>query len=340
MNTYSETFQNITQAVEQLLTNEHNSLEIKQSATNLRESVQPCIQELKQSATRLKGLVQVGFDDLRHAEDVWNSKPRIAEAAKQEIWEQIGEVSGCSFRISRLRSKIKIQTVELAKKSWDQRIERLRKKWFIDARSGNTRDVNPLNKDKLIQEIRKELDWQIKELSSILNESLEVIFQETKAIQLETVRYYVNFLDQRTKAELVVQINLILSKLTAKFDNVTIHISGKSNEFIVPANTALDNLIKQGLFGINGEQFSKFSSRVHSTIEKIIVSAFDDRVELVNKAIMQALSFYNDFLERQERYQQETPEQRMAEKAWIAQQWRELARVHNGIEAILNQSAE
>lgn len=51
-----------------------------------------------------------------------------------------------------------------------------------------------------------------------------------------------------------------------------------------------------------------------------------------------AIAFYNDFLERQERYQQETPEQREAEKAWIDQQRQQLEQVQRGIEAILNDS--
>jgi hypothetical protein len=85
MNDYFNTFQDIDQSVEQLLMDEHKSLEIKQSAASLKDSVKPCIEELKQSATRLKGLVQMGFDDLYHAEDIWNSKPRIAEAATYEI---------------------------------------------------------------------------------------------------------------------------------------------------------------------------------------------------------------------------------------------------------------
>ena len=61
-------------------------------------------------------------------------------------------------------------------------------------------------------------------------------------------------------------------------------------------------------------------------------------MELVNQALEEAIAFYNDFLERQERYQQETLEQREAEKAWIDQQRRELEQVQHGIEAILNAS--
>jgi hypothetical protein len=41
----------------------------------------------------------------------------------------------------------------------------------------------------------------------------------------------------------------------------------------------------------------------------------------------EAIAFYNNFLERQNRYQQETPDQRQAEKVWLAQRWLELGQV-------------
>jgi DNA-binding protein H-NS len=47
------------------------------------------------------------------------------------------------------------------------------------------------------------------------------------------------------------------------------------------------------------------------------------------------MTFYNELLEKQERYQQETPEQREAEKAWIEQQHQQIQQVRQGIEAIL-----
>jgi hypothetical protein len=75
-----------------------------------------------------------------------------------------------------------------------------------------------------------------------------------------------------------------------------------------------------------------------SKIWKFITAIFDDRVKLATEALEQAIAFYNDFLERQERYQQETAEQREAEKAWIDQQRQQLQQVQDGIEAILNAS--
>ncbi len=61
----------------------------------------------------------------------------------------------------------------------------------------------------------------------------------------------------------------------------------------------------------------------------------DDRISLVIQALEAAIAFYNDFLELQARYRQETPEQRLAEKAWIEQQRQALEQVQQGIELIL-----
>lgn len=58
----------------------------------------------------------------------------------------------------------------------------------------------------------------------------------------------------------------------------------------------------------------------------------------MTQAAERVMSFYNNFLKQQERYWQETPEQRKAEKAWIDQQRQELARVQDAIKVILNAS--
>ena len=55
----------------------------------------------------------------------------------------------------------------------------------------------------------------------------------------------------------------------------------------------------------------------------------------LRQEVQKEIAFYNDFLEQQERYQQETPEPREAKKAWIKQR-QELARIQGGIEVIFN----
>ena len=104
MNEYLKIFQIITQFSDRLLADEHKSFEIKQSATGLGVDVEVCVKEIKESAARLRELLQVCFKDLSRAEDVWNSKPRIAKASAIEIWNGIGELSGCDVSM-RIRSR-------------------------------------------------------------------------------------------------------------------------------------------------------------------------------------------------------------------------------------------
>ena len=98
----------------------------------------------------------------------------------------------------------------------------------------------------------------------------------------------------------------------------------------------MQNLAKQAALGINKEQFTQACNKVYINLEKIVVDIFDELWRLIiNNAIGQAMLFYNDFLEIQNRYQQETSEQRQAEKDWIENQLQELIQIKKGIDVIL-----
>jgi hypothetical protein len=338
MNEYLRAFQDITQSAEQLLTDEHNSLEIKQSATSLRKSVQPCIEELKQSATKLKGLVHGCFNDLYHAEDVWHSKPRIAQAAKHEIWEQLGEMSGRSIKIRHLANQCKIEAIKRANQSLDERIEFLRKKWFIDSKGNSRKGIGFGDKEGFIKQFYPKFDYQYDEMNRILKTGLGLVYQEILSIQVESIQCSVSLLDNRNKSHYSNQIDFLISELETKFTEPTKHLPNSLIDFKSAIKPDVKALVDKGWGDIYWEDVVKFKDKVYSKIEKFITEIFDDRVKLVTEALEQVLAFYNDFLERQERYQQETPEQRQAEKAWIDQQRRELEQVQHGIEAILNAS--
>jgi uncharacterized tellurite resistance protein B-like protein len=68
--------------------------------------------ELQQSAIKLKELIKPCFDELHHAEDVYNSKNRISKITKEEFFEQIGELSGCDIRIINLGKHCRIKAIE------------------------------------------------------------------------------------------------------------------------------------------------------------------------------------------------------------------------------------
>ena len=328
MNNYFNTFENITQSFEQLLKDEHNSLEIKQSATSLTNSVKPCVKELKQSATKLKLLILVCSNDLYRAENIWQSKPMIASAAKDEIWEQLGEISGRYIKITLLGSLGKKEAVKQAKQSWDKQIEYLKTKWFIDAKGQQKKGVGWNEKKCFFKEIKSELYKLYEKIAAILKEGLILIYQELININLKSYHYYVNLLDQQKKAKLNKQIVLRTLEIENNLNNPIEHLP----EY----HLRLKFLVEQGWGDINWDDVVKFKDTVSVEIENFITAIFDDRIKFATETMANAIAFYNDFLEQQERYQQETLEQREAEKAWIYQQRQELAQMQDGILVILN----
>jgi hypothetical protein len=332
MNNYFNNFKNIDQSIEQLLTDEHYSLEISQSATSLKESVKSCIEELRQSAIRLNQLIVVCSDKLYYAENVRLSKPKITETAKQELWEQLGEISGRVSRIRILGNQCKSEVLKQAKESWDEKVERLIKKWFISNQNQTRKSISWADKDRFIPELKIAVNLQIQELYSVIPRNIQLIYKEWKAIPLESIKHYINFLDRQLRVNLNNQFDLKINKIESTFCN-QLNLSLYEQIF-----NLLSSLASQNLFGLEREQAMKFKEQVDAIIENKINAVFKEQMELVTEALEQAIAFYNDFLERQDRYQQETPEQREAEKAWIDQQRQQLEQVQRGIEAILNDS--
>jgi hypothetical protein len=332
MNNYFNTFQNIDKSIEKLLTNQHSSQEIKQSGINVSRSVQPCIEELKQSSARLKRLALICSDELYRSENVWLSKPKIAEVAKQEIWEQLGEISGRANRIRILGNHYEYEAIKQAKESWLERVERLTKKWFINNQNQTKVSLSWAEKDRFIPELKIAANLQIQDLYAIIPRNLKLIYKEWQAIPSESIKHYISLLDSQSRDNLNNQVHLKTTNVESNFSNqLNLSLSDKIFNMLV-------TLASQKLFALELEQVVKFKDEVDAIIENTIDSVFKERVELATQALEQAIAFYNDFLERQERYQQETPEQREAEKAWIDQQRQQLEQVQNGIEAILNAS--
>lgn len=116
MNEYWETFARIKNSVTPLISNEKLSLEIKESATQVDQCLNPCFQEMQQSLTRLYDFITKCFDDLNHAEDVWYSKQRILEIPTDEVWKEVGYLSGYAFKARLLSTQCKLEVTQQAKR--------------------------------------------------------------------------------------------------------------------------------------------------------------------------------------------------------------------------------
>lgn len=222
MHEYLRAFQNIEQSVEHLLTNEHNSLEIKQSAKSLKHSVQPCTEELKKSAIRLKGLVEVVFADLGRAEDIWNSKQKSAQAATHEIWEQLGELSGSHVRIIKLKEQCKKEAINQFQSYWNEQIEQLRKGWFIETKGKFKKGISWGEKEKFIKIIKLDIGSALPRYNRFIKESLILINQEINAVKWEKIQEHMGR-ETQTKNEWN-QWEKLIHEIETKFGQPTEHL--------------------------------------------------------------------------------------------------------------------
>lgn len=337
MDNYFNTFKDITQSIDSLLNDEHKSIEIEQSAISLSETVKPCIAELKSWAFQLRQLILACFEQLYHAENIWLSKPRIAQASKSQIWEQVGEISGRSIIICQLASQCKNEAVKQARGFWDQQIESTRKKWFIDAKGDFQAMLARNQKASFINAIDILINSLDREVNKIIGESLTQLYIEMPNLYSEILQQHLSLLDEQNRAKLSHKIDLIIEQIETEFADPINYLPSNVPRLNVDISVSSIAILQRDLFHIiSWDDVILFKVKVLSKIDNYITAILDDKIELAAEAIEKAIAFYNDFLEQQERYQQETPEQREAEKAWIDEQRQKLTQMQDGIEVILN----
>jgi hypothetical protein len=339
MNEFMQAFQNMAQYAALVAADDDKSLEIKESATTVIKSVQPGFDELRESATRLDKVVQKCRNDIDRAEDVWSCKLGIVQASKQEIWQQLGELSGCHVRINELGRQCQSSALAKSQDCWHKIFDySVRKKWFIDATKKQKKGIGWKEKDDFIKDIPRLVNLVCREIDRIIKHSLGLVYQDLSTINLKVIAQYFPILDKQTKDVLNHQMNLTFSEIANKFEQPTVYLPENTKSLRSALSPALDNLSKYRLGDIFWEEVVNFEKEVSTAIDNFINSIFDDRLKVGSQALVEALIFYNEFLEKQDRYQQETPAQRQAERAWIDSQWTEIKRVEKGIKVILNSS--
>lgn len=339
MNEYLKVFRAITQFSDRLLADEYKSVEIKQSATHLSLDVEPCIQEIKQSALRLKELLEVCFKDVSQAEDVWNSKPRIASASPVEVWEQIGELSGCDMRIRSLGKQGKYDAVVKVRKCWSDKTAKLKNQWFLwdkNTQSFQRDTIGFFDKDNLHKELRNEVDYQVERVILIVENELNFIFKELQSIDIEKIEFCIECFDFNTQSRFRERLQSIGGEIVSKFTEPLKYLpESYAKTFKETLKTPVETLVHKSKMGISSIDFEESCKLIESIMDSLILEIFEERVKLAIQTVEKAIMFYNNFLEKQARYQQETAEQRSAEKDWMEYQRQQLRGVQQYIEAVI-----
>jgi hypothetical protein len=299
-----------------------------------------------------------------------NGKRKIIEVPTEEILEQLGDASGRYVKIRNLADKLKTQAVEEVDASWQEWLEvignNLKTKWSSEpnTKTQTTEDQKKLAQEYAVQfaqELKTELDsW----INQILKGRIEGIDRDLEAIE-QNISIFSHKIDPDFGNQLVIDIEKIKADFDKPIEHLSEHLRENDDEakfellgFAFDVTSSIVGAVTGGLAEVAGfwpfggsspaqpsmrqkvfeqgwEKFTLSKDKFLGKIKEIVVLIIDNRVESVTKIAEQAVSLYEELLERQERYQQETPEQQEAEKAWILQQRQELEQVQKNIEAIL-----
>ncbi|WP_083625697.1 hypothetical protein [Planktothrix serta] len=333
MNESLKAFLALNQAITLIHSNDNQSLELKQSATDLSQSIQLCTDEMRQSAVKLEQLLKNCHQDLDYAEEVWNSKARILSIPKDEIWEQIAQISNVDVRIRNLRKKCKIEVVKELKQSWTNRVTQLKRQWFTEKNTGKPKQEAGLSdKDGLIKGLERELIDQNRQIILAIHHNLELLGQDFSVFKINQLDSHVSCLPSKYKNSLLFQINHYHYKLNLFF-NAKVAIS---NSLANSTKPSWDSFYKDSFLVIKRDRLDEFSITVLLFIESSFLQRLDECFDLAISTLMFHLTFYNDLLEKQNRYQQEMPQKWQAEKQSLDQLRSQIDKVQAEIDTILN----
>lgn len=341
MNNYLRTFNNIQNSIDELSKNENISLETKQAALDLKHGIELCIQEIKSSAKKLNSLTSICSEHLQHTENIWLIKPNIIDSSRHEIWTDIGNLSGFCIKVNHLINQLRNEAILKNKNSWAGRFEYLKTKHFIDVRGTQRKGVGWDEKSKFTDELKNNVKKHCDYTVGLLEQKMQLIYVEFENMNLETLQNCLTLqnrlqYDQR-QSKLINKIDLITRETINKFNNPAKN-SHKHISYISLCTSDVKSLLYKEWGDISWEEFCKFNNSFLIRLENFIAEVFDEKVNFVSKGIDNLIAFYNHFIEMQERYQQETLEQREAEKFWIEKQFKELKDLQTEIGIILNAS--
>lgn len=315
MKEYLQIFKQIDQNIQN-----SNSLspEIQSAAVNLQENLTPCIQVIKQATKQLNSLIKPCLSDLEEAENIWQSKSKICSLSNTEIIEEIGVIRGKIFRVNnqvekyinyiqnRILSKLAHIFSDLKNKyfSWDESKQKF-----------NKNSLNIFEKDNLIKSLESEFYQLGDVLKLLIQEALNLIFNEIKIVNSTTYEKCLQALDSKNRKIFTQSMDL-----SDDFQYLSSQLLDNYSLFM-KINNPIQELIKNSILGISLDNFNKTYSSLEEVVKNNLKEVIENGKNKAIETLEKFVNFYNKFLEKQSHYQQETPEQRKKEKKWIDDQF-------------------
>lgn len=339
-----QTLNDILKSVTKLQADEHhsiNSLEIKESAETLSQSLQPCLQELVESSNRLNNHIDNSLKELKQAEAIWLSKARIANADTNKIWQQITILTGLAVKMEQLVDESKKAAVNKSETACKEIFKKLIKKHFYSESQGIKSKIGWGDKAYFLKKIQPQLIFYNNQLDKIIVRELNNFFETLKLIDFKFLFNCYLLYNKSCQKKYLEKTRKTLSKINNAISNPDLI----ENIYIITVSRSVIPIIENWqefgniYFGNIGDIYYGEVVELEKKITRVSVSRIErvisDRLKLATETIEAIITFYSQLLEKQNCYLKETSEQRLAEKDWIDRQKKMLLTLQTELNSIV-----
>jgi hypothetical protein len=254
---------------------------------------------------------------------------------------QIGNLTSFKTQYQKICQEQMMNKLDNADRVVVEMIELIKMKYFWDAKNNKFKvDLGWSDKDNFNKNIKNDISIYISRIESLIKSGLSAITREASKYHDDFMYSHINSLDRKQSSSILGLYQSRRTQFKDYFENVYyVDLSGQTFVRVDCLSPIPQRMIEkwrtQGGY-IELTDIDSFKEGLKKDLDYRINTLFSQRQDFIENLINKDLSFYNDLLEKQNRYRQETPEQRLAEKAWIDGQKRSLLEIQAKLDEIIN----
>ena len=351
-NNYSDKFQEFTSSIENFLSTERRVIKLQQTKFQINSLVKTCLTALEKT------------------ESDWSEKLKESDTTIKELFDRIGEASGCDYKIMISAEELSDRAFEEAVESWDKWANSLYERLAQKAEHWSSEYNSVLEQKDVIQDFAnqfmRDLEQEIKYLSEIeiqnkiLTPKLSILEQQIQD-ELTKVKESFSSLDHNTTNE---QFRFVFSGVEGTWGDFWGYLFGGVaggglgagvmllEFFMGPVVIAaaigaglvgalgfgtggIKNKIRWKVFNAGCDKFDEAAEELAGKIGETIGTVFNDRVESATKAIQKAISICENLIEEEEIKHHQLSAEYETHKTNILQKHQYITQAHNEIENLL-----
>lgn len=353
-NDYSDQFKHFTSSLENFLSTERREIKLQQTKSKINSLVKTCLTALEKT------------------ESSWSEKLKESDTKIKELFDRIGEASGCDYKIMISAEELSDLAFEEAAESWEKWANGLFDRLAIKAENWSSSHNSVFAQKEVIQDFAnqfmRDIEQEIKYLSEteiknkILNSKLSILEKQIRD-ELAKVADSFSSLDQNNTIK--EQFKFDFSGVEGTWGDFWGYLFGGIGGgglgaglmllefFMGPLVIAaavgaglvgalglgaggIKDKIRWKVFDAGCEKFDEAAEELAGKVGETINTVFESRVESATKVIKEAILICEKLIEEQEREHQQLLAEYKTYKTQISVKQQKLSQTQGEFESLLD----